>query len=56
MVAVRMEHTKEPVPATGISLSPSDMAYSVFAITAVLLVFLLIYGAWKAHRTLRVDI
>jgi len=56
MVAVRMEHTKEPVPATGISLSPTDMAYSVFAITAVLLTFLLIYGAWKAHRTLRVDI
>jgi len=56
MVAVRMEHTKEPVPATGISLSPSDMAYSVFAITAVLLALLLIYGAWKAQRTLRVDI
>src|SRR5207247_2119846 len=56
MGAVRMEHTKEALPATGISLSPSDMAYSVFAITAVLLAFLLIYGAWKAHRTLRVDI
>src|SRR5713226_3336676 len=56
MVAVRMEHTKEAVPATGISLSPSDMAYSVFAITAVLLTLLLIYSAWKAQRSLRVDI
>src|SRR5438093_1682174 len=56
MYAVRMEHTKEPVSATGISLSPSDMAYSVFAITAVLLTLLLIYSAWKAQRSLRVDI
>src|SRR5439155_129880 len=56
MYAVRMEHTKEAVPATGISLSPSDMAYSVFAVTAVLLTLLLIYSAWKAQRTLRVDI
>jgi len=55
MVAVR-EHTKEAVPATGISLSSSDMAYSVFAITAVLLTLLLIYSAWKAQRSLRVDI
>jgi len=57
MYAVRMEHTKEAVPATAaISLSPSDMAYSVFGITAVLLTLLLIYSAWKAQRTLRVDI
>ncbi|TMH82657.1 MAG: hypothetical protein E6H49_04090 [Betaproteobacteria bacterium] len=57
MYAVRMEHTKEVVPAAAaISLSPSDMAYSVFGITAVLLTFLLIYSAWKAQRTLRVDI
>ena len=56
MYAVRMEHTKEAVPASGISLSPSDMAYSVFAVTAVLLTLLLIYSAWKGQRTLRVDI
>jgi len=57
MYAVRMEHTKDVVPAAAaISLSPSDMAYSVFGITAVLLTFLLIYSAWKAQRTLRVDI
>jgi len=56
MYAVRMEHTKEAVAATGISLSPSNMAYSVFAVTAVLLTLLLIYSAWKAQRTLRADI
>jgi NO-binding membrane sensor protein with MHYT domain len=56
MYAVRMEHTKEAVQATGISLSPSNMAYSVFAVTAVLLTLLLIYSAWKAQRTLQVDI
>jgi len=56
MYAVRMEHTKEAVAATGISLSPSNMAYSVFAVTAVLLTLLLIYSAWKAQRILRTDI
>src|SRR6266699_6996094 len=56
MYAVQLQKTGEAVASTGISLSPSDMAYSVFAITAVLLAFLLIFGAWKAHRTLRVDI
>src|SRR5882672_7768313 len=56
MYAVRMENTKEAVQATGIALSPTNMAYSVFAVTAVLLTLLLIYSAWKAQRTLRVDI
>jgi NO-binding membrane sensor protein with MHYT domain len=56
MYAVQMEHTKEALPATGIALSPTDMAYSVFAVTAVLLTVLLIYSTWKAQRTLRVDI
>jgi len=56
MYAVRMEHTKEAVAATGISLSPSNMAYSVFAVTAVLLTLLLIYSAWKAQRSLWTDI
>jgi NO-binding membrane sensor protein with MHYT domain len=56
MYAVRMEHTKEAVPATGIALSPANMSYSVFAVTAVLLTLLLVYSTWKAQRTLRVDI
>ncbi|HEY6240923.1 MAG TPA: MHYT domain-containing protein [Burkholderiales bacterium] len=56
MYAVRMEHTKEAVQATGIALSSTNMAYSVFAVTAVLLTLLLIYSAWKAQRALPVDI
>ena len=56
MYAVQMEHTKEALPATGIALSPENMAYSVFGVTAVLLTLLLIYSTWKAQRTLRVDI
>jgi len=53
---VRMEPTNEALPATGMALSPSNMAYSVFGVTAVLLTLLLIYSAWKAQRTIRVDI
>src|SRR5438132_3750458 len=56
MYAVRMEHTKDVVPATGIALSPENMAYSVFGVTAVLLTLLLIYSARRAQRALRVDI
>jgi NO-binding membrane sensor protein with MHYT domain len=56
MYAVLMEPTKEAIPATDMALSPTNMAYSVFAVTAVLLTLLLIYSAWKAQRTLRVDI
>src|SRR5258708_7617623 len=51
-----VEPTEAAVPATGIALAPSNMAYSVFAVTAVLLTLLLVYSAWKAQRTLRVDI
>jgi NO-binding membrane sensor protein with MHYT domain len=56
MYAVRMEHTKEAIQATGITLSPSNMAYSVFVVTAILLTLLLIYSTWKAQRTLRANI
>jgi len=56
MLAVQMEHTKGAVAATGISLSPADLSYSVFGVTAVLLTLLLIYGAWKSQRTLRTNI
>lgn len=56
MFAVRMEHTKGPVPATGISLSSTDLAYSVFGITAVLLTLLLTYAVWKSQRALRTNI
>jgi len=55
MFAVQLEPVKEmasPTGMTGISLSTSNMAYSVFAVTAVLLALLLAYSAWRAQRTL----
>lgn len=52
MFAVQLQHTKEAVAPTGMALSPADLAYSVFGITAVLLTLLLVYGAWKSQRAL----
>jgi NO-binding membrane sensor protein with MHYT domain len=49
MYAVRMEHTGQTV-AGGVYLPPSAMAYTVFAITAVLLLLLLVFNAWRAQR------
>lgn len=56
MFAVRLERTSEPVAASGMALSSSDLAFSVFGITAVLLTLLLIYGAWKSQRRLSAGI
>jgi NO-binding membrane sensor protein with MHYT domain len=55
MVAVRMEHTKEPIAAAGISLSPASLGYSVFGVTAVLLAFLLLLGALMSPRALETE-
>jgi NO-binding membrane sensor protein with MHYT domain len=52
MFAVQLQHTKEAVAPTGMALSPADLAYSVFGITAILLTVLLVYGAWKSQRAL----
>jgi NO-binding membrane sensor protein with MHYT domain len=56
MYALKLEPTKEVVADAGIGLSPTNMAYSVFGVTAVLLTLLLVYGAWKAQRTLSADL
>jgi len=56
MYALKLEPTKEAVAAGGIALSPANLAYSVFGVTAVILTLLLIYSAWKAQRTLAVDL
>jgi hypothetical protein len=37
-------------------LSASNLAYSVFAVTAVLLTLLLAYNAWKSQRVLASDL
>jgi NO-binding membrane sensor protein with MHYT domain len=57
MFAVRLEKTNEVVASTGhINLSTSDLAFTVFGITAALLTLLLIYGAWKAQRRVSLGI
>jgi len=56
MYALRLEPTKEVIANTGIALSPANLAYSVFGVTAVILTLLLAYSAWKAQRTLSADL
>ena len=56
MYAVQLQKTGEAVASTGISLSPTDLGYSVFGITAALLTLLLIYSAWRSQRMLRTEI
>jgi len=56
MYALKLEPTKEAVVNTGISLSPTNLAYSVFGVTAVLLTLLLIYSAWKSQRALSAEL
>ena len=51
MFAVQTERTKGAVATADMSLSASDLAYSVFGITAVLLTVLLIHGA-RTQRAL----
>jgi NO-binding membrane sensor protein with MHYT domain len=56
MYALQMQHTKEAAATTDLSLSASNLAYSVFAVTAVLLTLLLAYNAWKSQRVLASDL
>jgi NO-binding membrane sensor protein with MHYT domain len=56
MYAVQMKHTSEPVAATGISLPPATMAQSVFVVSAIVLVLLLGFSAWKSQRALAADL
>ena len=56
MYALKLEPTKEVMTNTGIALSPQNLAYSVFGVTAVILTLLLAYSAWKAQRRLSADL
>jgi len=56
MYALKLEPTKEVITNTGIALSPANMAYGVFGITAVILTLLLVYSAWRSQRTLTADL
>jgi NO-binding membrane sensor protein with MHYT domain len=56
MVAVKMSPAAEAAAATGISLPPATLGQSVFAVSAVVLVLLLAFNAWKSQRALMVDL
>jgi NO-binding membrane sensor protein with MHYT domain len=56
MVAVKMTHTAEAEAVTGISLPPATLGQSVFVVSAVVLVLLLVFNAWKSQRTLMADL
>lgn len=56
MYAVKMTPTAEPVSATGISLPPATLGQWVFGVSAVVLVLLLMFNAWKAQRSAVADV
>src|SRR6267142_5149021 len=56
MYALKLEPTKEPITNPGIALAATDLAYSVFVVTAVVLTLLLVYSMWKAQRTLSAEL
>lgn len=56
MYAVQMTPTAEPVAATGISLPPATLGQWVFGVSAVVLVLLLMFNAWKAQRSAVADV
>jgi NO-binding membrane sensor protein with MHYT domain len=56
MQAMKMSPAPEAVAASGISLPPATLAYSVFAASAVVLVLLLAFRAWKSRRMLAMQL
>jgi len=56
MYAVKMGPAGAPVAATGISLPPATMGQGVFAVSAVVLVLLLAFNAWKSQRSIMADL
>ena len=55
MYAVRLEHTAQ-ANGSGVYLPPSAMAYTIFAITAVLMLLLLVFNAWRVQREISEEI
>ena len=56
MYAVRMTPSSEPAAATGISVPGATLGHSVFAVSAVLLVLLLMFNGWKSRRALMAEL
>ena len=55
MYALKMTPAAEPV-ATGISLPPATLGQWVFIVSAVVLVLLLAFSAWKSQRAVMADL
>ena len=55
MYAVRLEHTAQ-ASGSGVYLPPSAMAYTIFAITAVLMLLLLVFNAWRVQQEMSEEI
>ena len=55
MYALKMTPAAEPA-ATGISLPPATLGQSVFIVSAVVLVLLLAFNAWKSQRAVMADL
>jgi len=56
MLAVEMSPAAEAAAATGISLPPATLGQSVFAVSTLVLVLLLMFNAWKSQRALMADL
>jgi NO-binding membrane sensor protein with MHYT domain len=56
MLAVKMTPAAEAAAATGISLPPATLGQSVFVVSTVVLVLLLVFNAWKSQRALMADL
>jgi hypothetical protein len=55
MYAVKMTPAAEPA-ATGISLPPATLGQSLFIVSAVVLVVLLAFSAWRSQRSVMADL
>ena len=56
MVAVKMTPAAEAAAAARCPLPPATLGQSVFAVSAVVLVLLLVFNAWKSQRALMADL
>ncbi|HEY6863084.1 MAG TPA: MHYT domain-containing protein [Burkholderiales bacterium] len=55
MYALRLEHAAQ-ASGSGVYLPPSAMGYTIFAITAVLMLLLLVFNAWRVQQEMSEEI
>jgi NO-binding membrane sensor protein with MHYT domain len=56
MYAMEMKHTPAAMASAEMALSASNLAYLVFGVSALLLLLLLAFSAWKDQRVIASDI